>query len=197
MAVFTEHHAEADGEPVRYAEAGAGDPLLVLPGTPDPAPSPALALLADRHRVITIAGPAADSTGSASTGAARRAAALATALSLDSFGLVGTAAGSAAACWLAVTAPARVSALVLETPAAGDDLAAELARIQVPALILAGTRDDVSPPGQAAAYQPLLPNGFFSYVFDAGHDIQADQPETFAGLVADFLARRGRFLVRD
>ncbi len=125
-------------------------------------------------------------------------AALATALGLDTFDLLATAADSAVACWLAVIAPDRVRALVLETPAAPDpDLAAALGQARVPALVLAGTRDAASPPGQAAAYQRLLPNGFFSYVFGAGPDIARDRPDAFAGLVDDFLTRGGRYLVRD
>jgi pimeloyl-ACP methyl ester carboxylesterase len=204
MPEFTEHHAEAGGRAVRYAEAGAGDPLIVLPGEDGRPPSAALGVLAGGRRVIAVSGRAdsGPADGGPADGGARElaetTAALATALGLGTFDLLAAAAGGAAACWLAVIAPDRVRALVLEAPAApGGDLAAALGESRVPALVLHGTRDEQSPAGEGAAYQRLMPNAFFSYVYGAGHDIQGDRPRAFAGLVTDFLARRGGFLVHD
>jgi pimeloyl-ACP methyl ester carboxylesterase len=198
MAEFTEHHAEAGDVRLRYAQAGAGDPLIVLSAAAAPAPSPALSLLAGGRRVIAVGPPAAGGQPVTSRQAADAVADLATALGLETFDLLATAGDAVAACWLAVIAPDRVRALVLETPAAPDsDLAAALGQTRLPALVLAGTRDETSPPGQAVGYQRLLPNGFFSYVYGAGPDIARDRPGAFAGLVDDFLTRGGRYLVHD
>ena len=82
-------------------------------------------------------------------------------------------------------------------PAHDGELARLLAGVAVPTLVLYGTRDGVFPPVQGATYQRLMSNAFFSYVYDAAHDIQGDRPEAFAGIVSDFLTRQAMFLVRE
>ena len=82
-------------------------------------------------------------------------------------------------------------------PAHDGELARLLAGVAVPTLVLYGTRDGVFPPVQGATYQRLMSNAFFSYVYDAAHDIQGDRPEAFAGIVSDFLTRQATFLVRE
>jgi pimeloyl-ACP methyl ester carboxylesterase len=82
-------------------------------------------------------------------------------------------------------------------PAHDEELARLLAGVAIPTLVLYGTRDGVFPPVQGATYQRLMPNAFFSYVYDAAHDIQGDRPEAFAGIVSDFLTRQATFLVRE
>jgi pimeloyl-ACP methyl ester carboxylesterase len=85
----------------------------------------------------------------------------------------------------------------LTGPPHDEELAAVLPAVMAPCLILWGTRDGVFSPAGGATYQRLLPNAFLSYVYDAAHDVQGDQPETFAAVVSDFLARHGAFLVTD
>ncbi len=82
-------------------------------------------------------------------------------------------------------------------PAYDEELAGLIAGVTLPTLVLYGTRDGVFPPVQGAIYQRLMPNAFFSYVYDAAHDIQGDRPEAFAGIVADFLTRQAGFLVGE
>lgn len=191
---FREYRAGAAGRDIRFLQAGAGDPLLVLAGPG----GLALSLLAARRRVIALDPAAAGLAGSTARELAAAAGRVAASLELGPCDLLGAGAGAAAALWLAADAPDRVRALVLESPPApGPDLAAVLPGIGAPALVLSGTRDEAGPPGPGVAYQQLLPNAFLSYVYDAGPDIRGDRPDAFAAVVSDFLTRQGRFLARD
>jgi pimeloyl-ACP methyl ester carboxylesterase len=79
--------------------------------------------LAKTHRVIAFEMPwfgasAENSVTKDQVGLARTMAAAVSALSLDCFNLMGTSFGARTALWLAAEAPERVTALVLESPAA-------------------------------------------------------------------------------
>jgi pimeloyl-ACP methyl ester carboxylesterase len=191
---FRVFRAGAAGREIEFLEAGVGDPLLVLGG----AAGPALSQLAARRRVIALDLAAA---GLAGTTARERAAAVGAVIDRLELGpceLLAAAAGAEAALWRAALAPDRVRAIVLESPPEpGPELAAALAGIVAPALVLCGTRDDAGPAGPGVTCQQLLPNAFLSYVYDAGRDIRGDRPDAFAALVSDFLTRHGRFLARD
>jgi pimeloyl-ACP methyl ester carboxylesterase len=70
-----------------------------------------------------------------------------------------------------------------------------LARIDVPTLVVFGTRDAITPPSLGRVYRETMPNCHFVLVYDAAHEIGADRPEAFSSLVADFLVRREAFIV--
>jgi pimeloyl-ACP methyl ester carboxylesterase len=72
-----------------------------------------------------------------------------------------------------------------------------LERIDVPTLVIFGTRDRVIPPQMGRVYREKMPNCHYVLVYDAGHEVGADRPEAFASLVADFLARREAFIVNQ
>jgi pimeloyl-ACP methyl ester carboxylesterase len=185
---FRTYRAGAAGEEFEFLEAGVGDPLLVLGGSG----GPGLLLLAATRRVIAVDLPAAGGTAREQAAAAGAAAA---ALELGTVDLLAAADGAEAALWLAADAADLVRSVVLESPAVPDhELAAVLAGIRVPVLALCGTRGGDA--GAGVALQRLLPGAFLSFVYDAGRDIRGDRPEAFAGLVADFLTRQGRFLAR-
>ena len=122
-ADFREGYVEADGLRVRYMQAGHGAPLVHLHGAGGLRLTPAHDLLADRFRVIAFEmpgfglSPENTKTRSMPELAATMARA-AQALGLDTFNLMGTSFGGKTALWLAVQAPERVTALVLEAPAA-------------------------------------------------------------------------------
>ena len=128
MSDFREHHVEADGFRIRYMEAGPeksgdGPPLVHLHGAGGLRLSPAHAILARRHRVIAFEMPGfgASAENTRTQTMAELAATMAQAagaIGLDRFNLWGTSFGGKAALWLAAQAPERVSALVLEAPAA-------------------------------------------------------------------------------
>jgi pimeloyl-ACP methyl ester carboxylesterase len=117
-------------------------------------------------------------------------------LGLETFNLMGTSAGATAALELALEAPARVLALVLEAPLAIDGhLEGRLADLAVPTLVVLGTRDDIVPPAAGRVYKDRMPNAHLVFVYDAGHAVSADRPEAFAEVVADFLERHEAFVI--
>ena len=123
MTDFREAFIEADGFRIRYAEAGNGPPLVHLHGAGGMRISPAHRLLAEKYRVIAFEmpgfGASAENTRSKDQAElALTMANAATALDLDRFNLWGTSFGGKTALWLAAQAPERLTALVLESPAA-------------------------------------------------------------------------------
>ena len=72
-----------------------------------------------------------------------------------------------------------------------------LATLDVPVLVLFGTEDTITPPEGARLYRQVLPDCHLILVYDAAHAIDADRPEALAEVVGDFLARHGKFLVRQ
>jgi pimeloyl-ACP methyl ester carboxylesterase len=66
-------------------------------------------------------------------------------------------------------------------------LAAWLGRIRVPTLVVWGESDGIVAPSYGRAYAGLIPGARFVSIADAGHHPDIEQPETFAGLVLDFM----------
>jgi pimeloyl-ACP methyl ester carboxylesterase len=120
---FRERFVEADGFRIRYREAGEGAPLVHLHGAGGLRLSPAHDLLAEHFRVIAFEmpgfgqSPENPRTQTMSELGATMARA-ADGLGLDRFNLWGTSFGGKTALWLAAQQPARLRALVLESPAA-------------------------------------------------------------------------------
>ncbi len=133
LGAFTHHSVSAAGFDVSYFEAGAGVPIVVLPGAGGPKLGPAYDSLAEHFRVIMIELPGwgatpndvADFDGLADqVVAAIDAINLKTSSSetpetpsLDTFHLLGTSLGGACALHLASRHPSRVISLTLEAPA--------------------------------------------------------------------------------
>jgi pimeloyl-ACP methyl ester carboxylesterase len=122
-AAFREGHVEADGFRIRYVEAGQGPPLVHLHGAGGLRPTPAHDLLARRFRVVAFEMPgfglSPENTRTRNMPELASTMALAARnLGLDTFNLMGTSFGGTTALWLALQAPGRVLALVLEAPAA-------------------------------------------------------------------------------
>ena len=83
----------------------------------------------------------------------------------------------------------------LRGPNRDADLEARLAILNVPTLVLFGTEDRLIPGEMGRIYREIMPNCHLIYVYDAGHHIDADRPEAFAGMVGDFLERHEQFVV--
>lgn len=178
---FVEGHVEAGGLRIRCLEAGEGAPLVHLHGAGGLRLTAAHELLAQRFRVIALDGPLP--------------VAAAASLGLERYNLLGSADAGEAALRLALREPERVSALVLEAPAAPDpELEPRLRRLGTPTLVLFGTRDRAAPE-LGRRYKQLLPNSHLVFVYDAGHRIAADRPEAFAEVVIDFLDRHEAFVI--
>ena len=120
---FREGYVEADGFRIRYMEAGHGAPLVHLHGAGGLRLTPGHDLLAEQFRVIVFEmpgfgqSPENTRTRDMPELAATMAKAVAN-LGIDSFNLMGTSFGGKTALWLALQQHERVSALVLEAPAA-------------------------------------------------------------------------------
>lgn len=121
-AAFKEGYVDADGFHIRYMEAGQGTSLIHLHGAGGLFLTPAHDLLCQHHRVIVFEMPGfGHSPVNTQETMAELAATMAQAitnLGIESFHLWGTSFGGKTALSLALHAPERVSALVLEAPAA-------------------------------------------------------------------------------
>jgi pimeloyl-ACP methyl ester carboxylesterase len=122
-AGFREGFVAADGFRLRAMEAGEGPALVHLHGAGGLRLTPAHELLSRKYRVVAFEmpgfGASAENTRTRDMAElARTMAAAAEALGLDRFNLMGTSFGGKAALWLGLQQPERVSALVLESPAA-------------------------------------------------------------------------------
>ncbi|MBO4252318.1 alpha/beta fold hydrolase [Streptomyces griseorubiginosus] len=119
---FVEHLITADGFPIRYLEAGGGQPLVMLHGAGGLELTLAHHLLATRFRVIALEFPGFGAEINERTKNAREMAVTIAAavegIGVDGYALLGTSMGGVVASWQAVQFPDRVSALVLEAPAA-------------------------------------------------------------------------------
>jgi pimeloyl-ACP methyl ester carboxylesterase len=194
---FREDFVEADGFRIRYLETGQGAPLVYLHGAGGLHLASAHALLARRFRVVAFEMPG---FGRSVSELASTMAHATKHLGLDTFNLAGGSLAGTTALWLALTAPERVLALVLEAPAgigheADADLERRLPGLVTPTLVLCGTRDSVNAPARGRVYKALMPNCHLVFVYDAGPAISTDRPEAFVEVVADFLERREAFVI--
>jgi 4,5:9,10-diseco-3-hydroxy-5,9,17-trioxoandrosta-1(10),2-diene-4-oate hydrolase len=82
-------------------------------------------------------------------------------------------------------------------PLGGQEAERRMAELDVPTLVIFGTRDRLTPPELGRAYRERMPRCQFVLLYDAGHDASAERPEAFASLVSDFLTRREAFIVAD
>ncbi|MDC0033653.1 alpha/beta hydrolase [Alphaproteobacteria bacterium] len=76
-----------------------------------------------------------------------------------------------------------------------DTLVARLGDIECQTLILQGTKDGMMPPESGQLLMREIPRAKLLYVYDAGHNIEVDQPERFVALIRDFLTRGESFIV--
>lgn len=82
------------------------------------------------------------------------------------------------------------------------ELLAALSELTVPTLVVIGTEDRVTPPELGRKYPELNAAIFLSFVYDAGHALDGDRPESLSNLIqlftehkVDFLIERGRTLL--
>jgi pimeloyl-ACP methyl ester carboxylesterase len=81
-------------------------------------------------------------------------------------------------------------------PEATDEpLAARLGEVRAPTLVLLGTKDGVTPPEAGRRLKHSIPNSYLTYIFDAAHVIEVDQPERFVRVVRDFLTHGEAFII--
>ena len=92
---------------------------------------------------------------------------------------------------------ARITKFVRRLAGPDRDAALEdrMRQIQVPVLVVFGTRDGMIPPAIGRIYKELISNAHLVFVYDAGHAIAAERPEAFVEVVADFIERNDAFVI--
>lgn len=69
-------------------------------------------------------------------------------------------------------------------------LDADVARIDLPILVVCGSADTVTPPRDAEAVAQAAPDADCRQLAGAGHACYVEQPESFAGLIGGYLEQR-------
>jgi pimeloyl-ACP methyl ester carboxylesterase len=118
-AKFQEAFVELDGTQIRYARAGAGPVIVVLPTSSGLAFSPGFDLLAETFDVIMLDPPGwgespADQVSQALPELAGTTAAAIAALGIPTYHLIGSSMGGVHALWVAARYPERVLSLAVD-----------------------------------------------------------------------------------
>jgi pimeloyl-ACP methyl ester carboxylesterase len=74
-------------------------------------------------------------------------------------------------------------------------LADRLAEIKAPTLLLLGTEDKVVSQETGRMYAERLPSCYYVLVYDAGHSVETERPQTLFAAVRDFLEHGETFVV--
>lgn len=90
-----------------------------------------------------------------------------------------------------------INRLLASRPDYDEQVAARLAKCQIPTLVVFGDRDGIVPAENGRTFRRLMPNCTYLLIHDAAHDIQGDRPEAFAAAVNDFLTRGLLFLIPE
>jgi pimeloyl-ACP methyl ester carboxylesterase len=191
---FAERQINATGTPVRAFERGQGETVVVVRAEAGSAPTAFEQLLAEKFRIIALESPGFAAHGP-QDGARHLTQALA-ALGIDKYALI--AGGSAAAAVLlhAGEAGAAPETLVLLSPAGPlDGAEAHLGDIKTPTLILTGTKDEPATEAAGRLCAERIPESYPMLVYDSGPAMAAERPAALFEAVADFLERRGRFVL--
>lgn len=81
-------------------------------------------------------------------------------------------------------------------PVAMDrELVGRLGEIQCLTLLIQGTEDGLIPAESGRLLKKHIPRSYLTYIFDAAHGIEFDQPKRFAGLAKEFLERGEAFII--
>lgn len=180
----------AEGSKPSYTGADSGNVVFLLqPG------STALAdRLAENFRVITVSTPAFQEGQSVSQSLRRTADELA----ITKYSLIAGTEFGQAAIMHAIESGDSVEALILIAPkdaSNGASLGLPLEQLNVPTLVLFGTRDQVAAPEAGRVYARRIPKCFYTLVYDAGHDLGTDRPQALYAIVRDFLEHREKFVI--
>jgi pimeloyl-ACP methyl ester carboxylesterase len=77
-----------------------------------------------------------------------------------------------------------------------EALAAKLPEITARTLVLMGSLDQIIPPETGHLIKAKVPLSHLTYIWDAAHSLEIDQPQRVAAIVLDFLARGESFIVK-
>ncbi|MEW9533074.1 alpha/beta fold hydrolase [Microbispora sp. NPDC049125] len=88
---------------------------------------------------------------------------------------------------LVQAAPPAAVAWAQRAMAARSDSFGTLRSLQVPALVIVGSEDELSPPSDAEAMAQAIPEAKLAVIDKAGHLSAVEQPEAFNRVVSDFV----------
>lgn len=74
-------------------------------------------------------------------------------------------------------------------------LEGKLGEVQTQTLVVFGTADQVVPPAMGRTYRECMPNCHHVLVYNAGHAVATERPETLTNTIIDFLELRETFIV--
>ena len=115
----------------------------------------------------------------------------------------GDASGEHAASVLAVVheRAAQIDTLTLLSPPdiakLDADLAGKLKALEVPTLLLFGAVISPHPTSPGTQWRRAFAKAHLVYIYDAEEPVEAARPEAVASVMADFMARKDGFLVRQ
>lgn len=185
---------------LEFFRTGTGSPLVYLHGAAEARLSQPILRLSEQHTVYVPLVPGIEDVEDADTvrkvveqiagfvryvtdGTARA-------------DIVGRAFGAGVALRVALEAPELIGQLVLEAPqGVEDDVVERLPEIAAWTLVLLGTRDRVVPTSIGRTLKHGLQHTYLMYVYDAGNDIETDQPERYDRVVREFLKRGEAFII--
>ncbi len=195
-APFAERRIDAEGATIRCLEAGQGSTVVVLRDGAA-VPTALERLLAGKFHVIVLEAP--QQPARACRDEARILAQAVRGLGVERYALVGSRSAASQALWQTIDDTGRVEALVLISPTtllAGDaELEARLGDVAAPTLVLVGTDDKSLPAVTGRMYVERIGECYHMLVYDAGPDPANERPAALFEAVADFVERRGAFVV--
>ncbi|MBZ4189767.1 alpha/beta fold hydrolase [Niabella beijingensis] len=84
-----------------------------------------------------------------------------------------------------------IKIIALAKSAIRNNLGEELSRITIPALLIWGRNDNVTPPFVAEEFKKLLPNSELHFIDKCGHAPMMEVPAEFNKILLNFLQRQG------
>jgi len=191
---FAERRIDVDGASVRCLEAGRGAVVVTLHGDADAGPTALEKLLAQRFRVVALESPGL--AAQPPQNAARLVVKAVRTLGLEQYSLLASTSAAAPAVHHAIEAAAQVEALILLSPSGRmGELDARLGDVKATTLVLAGTRYKPAASAAARMCADRIPDSYFMVVYDAGPGMENERPAALFEAIADFIERRGRFVL--
>jgi pimeloyl-ACP methyl ester carboxylesterase len=183
---FFHRQIDIEGASISCFDGGEGDPIVTLHGEHDTVPSALEKLLSQKFRVIALRSPAHS---------AQLVAQATATLGLGRYALIAGTAATAVALRHGLEGPAQIETLVLVSPSGRlDDLEARLGDIRAATLILVGASAKPTP-STARLCADRIPEAYLMLVYDGGPAMENDRPAALFEAIADFIERRGRFIL--
>lgn len=185
-----------DDAALTYLKAGTGPAVVVLRGEPAGPVTQACAALAASRTVYLPVLPSSNPVARSGAIVAR----LMERVVQERCDLMGQSHAADTAAWLAAERPELVGRMILQSPPVvrvDAKFEERLGRIKADVLVLAGTRDAAAKSAMLARLVGLMAHAKLTYIYDAGAQMEIDQPQRVARIVKAFLDRGPAHIVRQ